>query len=126
MQTLYDSAGMAIVAYGHVLADGTSPSQNSGVITGRTGIGQYTITLPTSIVSGGAKQLAQSDPCDSIVVTPMAPATGVPLSHSVDNSDAVVKKVAIYGQSPLATFVDCAFSFIIFRTIVTPPANTPG
>jgi hypothetical protein len=126
MQTLYDSAGMAIVAYGEVLADGTSPNQNSGVLTARTGPGQYTITLPTNIVAGGAKNLAQSGSCDSLIISPkVIPATGVPVSHSVDDSDPAVKRVAIYGGSPLQTFASCAFNFILFRTIVTPPQTIP-
>ena len=119
MQTLYDSAGMAIVAYGEVLADGTSPNQNSGVATAKLGTGQYTITLPASKLQSGSR--------DSLVVTPKAaPLTSSPLSHAVDDSDPAVKKVAIYGQSPMTTFADAAFNFIIFRTIVTPPAGSPG
>lgn len=127
MQTLYDSAGMAIVAYGEVLADGTSPYQNSGVITARVGVGQYTITLPTTIVSGSRNQ-AQSSPADSLMISPKSnpnPLTSTPLSHAVDDSDPAVKKVAIYAGSPLATFADSAFNFILFRTIVTPPQTTP-
>lgn len=131
MQTLYDSAGMAIVAYGEVLADGTSPNQNSGVTTARVGLGQYTITLPDNVASGSTstRNQAQSSPADSLHVTPQAnpggPLTSTPLSHAVDDSDPVVKKVAIYGGSPLATFADAAFKFILFRTIVTPPKTTP-
>jgi hypothetical protein len=127
MQTLYDSAGMAIVAYGEVLADGSSPNQNSGVLTARVGVGQYTITLPTNIVAGGAKNLAQSGARDSLMISPkVIPSIGIPVSHSVDDSDPAVKKVAIYGGSPLTTFADVAFNFIIFRTIVNPPALSPG
>ena len=127
MQTLYDSAGMAIVAYGEVLADGTSPNQNSGVTTAKASLGQYTITLPTNIVAGGSKNLAQSGARDSMMITPkVIPPSFVPVSYSVDDSDPAVKKVALYAGAPAVTFADCAFNFIIFRTIVTPPALTPG
>ena len=119
MQTLYDSAGMAIVAYGEVLADGTSPNMNSGVATARTATGQYTVTLPVNKLQSGNR--------DIMVVTPkVIPSLGIPVSHSVDDSDPAVKKVAIYGGSPLTTFANCEFSFIIFRSIVTPPALSPG
>lgn len=121
MQTLYDIAGLAVVAYGEVLADGTSPAMNSGVTTGRTAAGQYTVTLPANKLQSGARDL--------MVVTPkvsQVPANPIPFSHSVDDADPAIKRIAIYGGTPLATFADCEFSFIIFRTIVTPPTGAPG
>jgi hypothetical protein len=119
MQTLYDLAGLAVVAYGEVLADGTSTNINSGVTTARTAAGQYTVTLPAGKAQSGTRDL--------MFVTPkVASPTGVPYSASVDDTSATVKSVAIYGGSPLATFADCEFSFLILRTIITPPAGSPG
>jgi hypothetical protein len=121
MQTLYDTAGLAIVAYGEVLADGTSPNLNSGVTTGKTGTGQFTVTLPANKLQSGTRDL--------MFVTPkvsQTPANPIPFSHSVDDSDSAVKKVTIYGGSPLATFADAEFSFIIFRSLVTPPTGSPA
>lgn len=119
MQTLYDIAGLAIVAYGEVLADGTSPNLNSGVATARTAAGQYTITLPTGKLQSGTRDL--------MLVTPkvLSP-TGVPVSHSIDDSDVAIKRVAMYVGSPLATFADCEFGFVILRSLVTPPTLSPA
>lgn len=119
MHSHMDTAALAVVAYGEVLADGTSPSTNSGVTTARTAAGQYTVTLPAGKLQSGTKDL--------MFVTPkVAAPTGSPVSHSIDDTDPAVKTVALYGAAPLATFADCAFSFIIFRTTITPPAGAPG
>ena len=122
MQTLYDIAGLAVVAYAEVLADGTSPNTNSGVGTLKTGTGQYTVVLPANMQQSAARDL--------MFVTPKKSLTdanaGIPLSHAVDDSNSALKRIAIYGGSPLQTFADAEFSVIIFRTIVPPPANSPA
>jgi hypothetical protein len=118
MNTLFDIAGLAVVAYAEVSADGTSTGTNSGVTTTRTGAGQYDVVLPAT--------KAQSQARDLIFVTPKGAITSVPYSHKVDDADAVTKHVAIYGGSPLATFADADFSILILRTIVPPPAGAPA
>jgi len=118
MNSLFDSAGLAIVAYAEVAADGTSTSTNSGVITARTGAGQYTVTLPANKQQNNARDL--------IFVTPKGTIDSTPFSHKVDDADAAVKQVAIYGGQPLATFADSAFSVLILRTIVPPPTGSPA
>jgi hypothetical protein len=118
MNTLYDSAGLAVVAYAEVAADGTSTVTNSGVVTARTGAGQYTVTLPANKQQSGSRDL--------IFVTPKGTIDSIPFSHKVDDADAAVKQVAIYGGQPLATFSDSAFSILILRTIVPPPAGSPA
>jgi hypothetical protein len=115
---VFDTAGIAIVAYAEVLADGTSPNMNSGVTTGRTSAGLYTVTLPAN--------LGQSDARMQAIVTPKGTITGVPVSHSVDDSDPFIKQVAIYKGSPLATLADSAFNVLIIRTITPPPAGAPA
>jgi hypothetical protein len=118
MQNLYDIAGLAIVAYGEVLADGTSPNLNSGVVTGKTGTGQFTVTLPANKQQSGTRDL--------MFVCPKGTLTATPFSHKIDDSDPAIKRVAIYGGSPLTTLADCEFSFVIFRSIVQPPALSPA
>lgn len=118
MNSLFDSAGLAIVAYAEVAADGTSTVTNSGVTTARTAAGQYTVTLPTNKQQSGARDL--------IFVTPKGTITSTPYSHKVDDASAAVKQVAIYGGSPLATFADADFSILILRTIIPPPAGSPA
>jgi len=109
--TLFDSAGLAIVAYADVVGtDGSSAVTNSGVTTTRTGVGQYDVILPAD------KTQAQSR--DIILVTPKGTITSVPASAKVDDSDPATKHVGIYGGSPLATFADLDFSILILRTII--------
>jgi hypothetical protein len=111
MNALFDSAGLAIVAYAEVLSDGTSPTTNSGVTTTKLGTGQYRVTLPSGKQQDNARDL--------VFVTPKAsPLTSSPLSHAVDDNDPANKDVAIYGGSPLATFADASFSVLILRTII--------
>lgn len=111
MNALFDSAGLAIVAYADVVgSDGSSASTNSGVITTRTGVGQYDVILPADKTQALSRDL--------IVVTPKGPITSVPYSGKVDDSDSVTKRVGIYGGSPLATFADADFSILILRTII--------
>ncbi len=118
MNSLFDSAGLAIVAYAEVASDGTSTATNSGVTTARTGAGQYTVTLPTNKTQNGARDL--------IFVTPKGTITSDPYSHKVDDSDPATKRVAIYGGSPLTSFADSAFSVLILRTIIPPPSDGPA
>jgi len=116
--TLFDTAGLAIVAYADVASNGTSTATNSGVTTTQTGTGQYDVILPAT--------KAQDQSRDLIFVTPKGTITSTPYSHKVDDSDPVTKHVAIYGGSPLATFANCDFSVLILRTVIPPPAGAPA
>ena len=126
MNSLFDAAGLAIVAFAEVLADGSTtlnpgpnavPTANSGVTTTKTGTGQYTITLPAG--------KTQAEPRDLVFVTPKGPITSTPYSAKADNSQPVSGvdgsqpiNVGIYGGSPLASFADADFSIVIMRTII--------
>jgi len=118
MNSLFDSAALAIVAYAEVASDGTSTDTNSGVTTTKTGTGQYTVYLPVGKQQSGSRDL--------MFVTPKGAIDSTPYSHKVDDSDMAAKKVAIYGGSPLATFADSAFSVLILRTTITPPTSSPA
>ncbi len=118
MNSLFDSAGLAIVAYAEVASDGTSTVTNSGVTTTRTAAGQYTVTLPANKTQAASRDL--------IFVTPKGTISSVPYSHKVDDAGDADKLVAIYGGSPLATFADAAFSILILRTIIPPPSGAPA
>jgi hypothetical protein len=120
MNTLFDSAGLAIVAYLEVTgSNGTSTNCNSGVTTTKTGTGQYDIILPSNKL--------QSSPRDLIFVEVNGAITSTPYSSKVDNADPQTKHVGIYGgTAPLTTFADADFSVVIMRTIVPPPANSPA
>jgi hypothetical protein len=109
--TLFDSAGLAIVAYADVVgSDGSSDTTNSGVTTTRTGLGQYDVTLPSG--------KTQEEGRDLILITPKGPITSEPYTVKVDDSDSAVKHVGIYGGNPLSTFADSDFSILILRTVI--------
>lgn len=118
MNTLFDAAGLSIVAYAEVLADGTSPNTNSGVTTTKLSTGLYSVILPSTKAQSGARDL--------IFVTPKGTITATPFSHKVDDSSATNKLIAIYGGAPLTTFADSDFSVWIIRTIIPPPAGAPA
>jgi hypothetical protein len=117
MQT-FNQGQLAIVAYGQVSGvDGSSTLCNSGVVTTRTALGTYRISLP--VASQNQLGLAQSSDRDIVVVTPLEPAGTS--TFSVNNADPVDKFVLMGSSS--TTSADVSFSFIIFRTL-TPV--TPG
>jgi hypothetical protein len=112
MNTLFDSAGLAIVAYAEVAADGTSTVNNSGVTTTKTASGTYNVILPAD----KTQQLGR----DLIFVQPNG--TG-PQTATVSEADAAKKVVERYAG---ATIADGAFTILILRTIVPPPAGAPA
>jgi hypothetical protein len=114
MNSLFDSAGLAIVAYCEVAADGTSAATNSGVATAKTGTGVYTVTLPSD--------KTQSADRDLIFVQRRGSA-GTPVTSEVDDTNAAVKTVRLTDGASLA---DGAFTVLILRTIVPPPAGAPA
>lgn len=112
MNPLFDSAGLAIVAYVEVSATGTSTDNNSGVTTSHVSTGIYSVTLPTNKVQVVGRDLFIVEPLGS-----------VPLMHAVDEVSAAQKNVTL---SNGMTFVDGTFNVIILRTIVPPPYGAPA
>ena len=116
--TLFDSAGLAIVAYVQVDgAHGSSSSTalaNSGVETTRINTGTYNITVPTA--------LGQDPSRDLIFVQPTGTADfDYPPGTIVVDVDDYTKTVFIGTLDPTshsATFVDCNFNLLILRTIL--------
>lgn len=116
MNALFDSAGLAIVAYVSVLADGTSPNTNSGVTTAKTATGRYTITLPDGKAQGSAKDL--------IFIQPTGVASGVPVTSRVDDTTSTTVKAVELTNGTTPT--DNAFTALILRTITPTPAGSPS
>jgi len=117
--TLFDSAGLAIVAYAQVDgATGSSSSTalaNSGVSTTRISTGVYNVTLPTG--------LSQDLSRDMIFVQPkVTTALPTPCARSavVFEPDATTKVVTIYGAnlSIVTTALDSDFDVLFLRTIL--------
>jgi len=120
--TLFDTAGLAVVAYAQVSgATGSSTSTtlaNSGVSTTKISTGLYQLFLPTG--------LAQSSSNDLIYVQPKAiPSTtaiqlGCAVVANVVEESATVKQVKLTGVSGAlaTTAIDSDFNVLILRTIL--------
>jgi hypothetical protein len=117
--TLFDSAGLAIVAYAQVAGvDGTSVSTalaNSGVSTTKITTGLYQVFLPTGLTQDASKDL--------IFIQPKA----VPSTTAIQLGDAVVANLvevsATVKQVKLTaaigtTAVDSDFNILVLRTIL--------
>jgi hypothetical protein len=115
MNSLFDSAGLAIVAYAEVLADGTSPNTNSGVGTTKTGTGRYAILLPADKTQAASRDL--------IFVQALGVPNATPVTSKVEDTTPGVKYIEMTNGS---TNADSAFSVLILRTIVPPPAGAPA
>jgi hypothetical protein len=120
--TLFDSAGLAIVAYGQVSgATGSSVSTalaNSGITTTKISTGIYQAFMPTG--------LAQDPSRDLIFVQPKAlPSTtaiqlGCAVVANVVEESATVKQIKLTGVSGslTTTAVDSDFNLLVLRTIL--------
>ena len=129
MNSLYDSAGLAIVAYVEVASDGTSvvntthlAAMNSGVTTTRLSTGLFQVILPSD--------KTQSPTRDLIFVQPYGTTVTGPLTAVIDETNppapalpGSVKTVTLFQG---ATVADGAFTVLILRTIVPPPAGAPA
>jgi hypothetical protein len=119
---LFDSAGLAIVAYVQVAgATGVSVSTalaNSGVSTTKISTGLYQVFLPTGLTQDASRDL--------IIVQPKAvPSTtaiqlGCAIVANVVEESATVKQVKLTGVGGglLTTSVDSDFNVIVLRTIL--------
>lgn len=116
MNSLFDSAGLAIVAYAEVAADGTSTATNSGVTTAKTPavLGTYTVTLPADKTQVDARDL---------IFVQVKGSGSAPLTAKVEETSPAVKTVRV---SDAASLADGEFSILILRTIVPPPAGAPA
>lgn len=117
--TLFDSAGLAIVAY--VQVDGATGSStstaraNSGVSTTRINKGNYAITVPTAIGQDPSRDLIFVQPTNSGATFAYPPGT------MVTDEDDHVKYVTIGTLDPAVggtTAMDCDFNLLILRTIL--------
>jgi hypothetical protein len=120
--TLFDSAGLAVVAYAQVngatgASENTSNLANSGIYTTRLQLGQYLVQISTA--------LGQIPSRDLIFVQP-ARLTGYtnpayPPGSLVTDANAYNKIVEFGTLDPvsgLTTALDCDFSILILRTIL--------
>ena len=116
MNALFDSAALAIVAYAHVAADGSSTGTNSGVLTTKQNPGLYSVSLSTV--------MAQECDRDLILVQPTSTASQLGAMSNVFDGGMATKLVQFSNAS--TTAVDTSFAIIILRTTITPPAGAAG
>jgi hypothetical protein len=122
--TLFDSAGLAIVAY--VQVDGHSGSSvstslaNSGVSTTRITTGLYQVFLPTGLTQDPSRDLIFIQP--KAVPSTTAIQVGLHPTASLVEESATTKQVKIFGVGDVgtgtSTAVDSDFNFLVLRTIL--------
>jgi hypothetical protein len=126
--TLFDSAGLAIVAYVQVNgADGSSNSTllaNSGVTTTKVlgSTGNYLIFLSTAVGQDPSRDLIFVQPVvrsfDPVSTPPLPFPPFPPSTLVVDlDNDKYTKQIMI-GGSGWTTALDCDFNVLILRTIL--------
>ena len=120
--TLFDSAGLAIVAYAQVNgATGSSSSTalaNSGVTTTKVPatIGQYLVNLSTALGQDPSRNLIfvqAAIPATSPFYS-TALANNIPASLAVDVDNYT--KLVLLGTG--TTAIDCGFDILVLRTIL--------
>jgi Tfp pilus assembly protein PilW len=115
--TLFDAAGLAIVAYAQVDgATGTSNSTslaNSGVTVSKISTGAYSVLMPTALQQDLARDLIFVQP----KLTTALLAVGV-RSPVVFEVNAQEKHVVIYGGAGGTTPLDSDFNLLVLRTIL--------
>ena len=118
--TLFDSAGLAIVAYAQV--DGGTGSSisstamnstllaNSGVTTSRIDVGWYSLTLSTAT--------GQDPSRDLIFVQPTASSSPSLRPSAIVEDDDDFDKVVSLGDNLGTTAIDCNFDVLVLRTVL--------
>jgi hypothetical protein len=121
--TLFDSAGLAIVAYVQVNgADGSSNSTalaNSGVSTTKVPLhsGDYLIKLSTALGQDPSRDLIfvqPTQPTPSTYSSPTSFTAGIPAAIVTDHDDYT--KEVQFGSG--TTALDCDFNVLVLRTIL--------
>ena len=115
MNALFDSAGLAIVAYAEVVGStGASTLTNSGVTTTLVTTGVYNVVLPADKTQQAARDL---------IFIQVKGTSVTPVTSKVDDSDPTTKVVRI---TDATTLLNSDFSILILRTIIPPPAGAPA
>ena len=113
--TLFDSAGLAIVAYAQVdgltgNSENTSGLANSGIYTTRLGPGKYLIQMSTAI--------GQDPSRDLIFVQPTTNSTPTLRPSSIVEDADDYNKIVSIGDAIGTTAIDCSFDVLVLRTIL--------
>jgi hypothetical protein len=120
--TMFDSAGLAIVAYaqvdGHSGASTPTAQANSGVSTTKISTGLYQVFLPTGLTQDPSRDLIYVQP--KALPTTTAIQLGCAVVANVVEESATVKQVKLTGVSAAltTTAIDSDFNFFVLRTIL--------
>ena len=120
--TLFDSAGLAIVAYAQVNADGSSENTtnkaNSGIYTTRLAQGQYLVQMSTALGQDPSQDLIFVQPTNTTYAG--LGTTPIPASL-VEDSDDFNKIVVFTDGGYGTTAIDCNFNVLVLRTVIGSP-----
>jgi len=120
--TLFDSAGLAIVAYAQVKgSDGSSENStalaNSGIYTTRLSRGQYLVQMSTALGQDPSRDLIFVQPTTTFTSYPAFPPGSL-----VSDKDDYNKIVSFGTLDPIntgsSTMLDCDFNILVLRTIL--------
>ena len=118
--TLFDSAGLAIVAYaqvdGHTGSSTSSGLANSGVSTTKLNTGIYQVDLSTALTQDLSRDLIFVQP----KITTALPGISLDGNRFADivEVSAQTKIVKIFDASTTTTALDSDFNILVLRTIL--------
>lgn len=124
----FSGSVMAVVAYGEVEEDGTSPNQNSGQYkTSKLGPGHYLLT-PNTVNDAQTENLSQC--IVQVKAQNVAPVEGAFATVFTDSTPGLnFGKIHIFTWDvgdPSASSTNEKFSFVVLRSTLTPPAGSPA
>ena len=122
--TLFDSAGLAIVAYAQVdgatgQSEGTTGLANSGVYTTRVTTGIYDVYLPTNLSQDLSRDLIFVQPKTTPGTTSIR--LGFRVAADLFEVNATLKQVQMIGVGgavAASTAIDSDFDVLVLRTIL--------
>ena len=119
-------ADLGIVAYGLVNSNGSTPDLNSGVKILHVNTGIFDIVLPGDPSQQEPLQEGQSDSPqrDIVLITPFDSGPVFWWIPSISPPNNFVRRVQFL--SPALSAVDVSFSFVILRSLISPPQDAQG
>ena len=120
-------ANLGIVAYGKVLADGSTPDLNSGVTIDHTpNTGLYVIHLPGDPTLQEPLQEGQSNSPQRDLLFVMPCDSGLVYFFETTLSPPSDFKRAVQFVAPPSQAIDVNFSFLLLRSLISPPVDDSG
>ena len=124
----FSNANLAIVAYGYVRADGSTPDLNSGVKIDHDNTGDYNIILPGDPTQQQPLQLGQGIGDSAVIFGNVGivqdlilatPGAGQIVTITTHDLSTYIKNIQCWGNRGFQ--VDADFAFVIYRSILPLP-----